>query len=116
MDMDIAWIEARVQALAAALRSRLSALQSVTLHDLGTHGNRCGIVSFSVRTSPAMEVKHAMQCERVQLSVSSPSSTLIDATKRQLPFLVSVDESTSAYVTLCTLAGACLGALFQYRS
>lgn len=79
-------IAARVTALAADLRARLSAIDGVTVADAGKR--RCGIVTFAVAGVPAEEVARRLRERRINTSVTTPASTLIDATARKLPDLV----------------------------
>ncbi len=76
----------RVQPLAEALRARLRALPGVTVHDLGR--TRCGIVTFSARTLDAQAVKERLRTRGINVAVSLPASTLLDAQARRLPDLV----------------------------
>ncbi|HEX6420414.1 MAG TPA: aminotransferase class V-fold PLP-dependent enzyme [Acidimicrobiales bacterium] len=79
-------IGARVSALAARLRERLAAVPGVTAHDRGRR--RCGIVGFSHDGVEAASVKQALAARAVNVSVSAPPSTLLDARARRLPPLV----------------------------
>jgi cysteine desulfurase/selenocysteine lyase len=79
-------IEAEVTRLADRLRLMLAEIPGVSVHDIGKR--KCGIVTFSVAGIAATEVEKRLRDNRVQVSVSSPVSTLIDATRRQLPDLV----------------------------
>lgn len=79
-------IAARVTALAADLRARLGALDGVTVADAGKR--RCGIVTFAVAGMAAEDVARRLRERRINTSVTTPSSTLIDATARKLPDLV----------------------------
>ncbi len=79
-------IEAEVTRLADKLRLMLAEIPGVSVHDIGKR--KCGIVTFSVAGTAATEVEKRLRDNRVQVSVSSPVSTLIDATRRQLPDLV----------------------------
>lgn len=66
-------------------------LPNITLHDLGDSmlpSTRSGIVSFSVNGVDAVSVKSVLREHNIFVSVSSPSSTLIDASDRSLPELV----------------------------
>jgi cysteine desulfurase / selenocysteine lyase len=79
-------IGARVSALAAGLRARLAAVPGVVVHDLGTQ--RSGIVTFTRDGTDAAEVQRALAGRGINVSVSMPSSTLLDAERRHLPPLV----------------------------
>ena len=79
-------IEARVEELAATLRRRLAEVDGVEAHDLGR--KRCGIVTFTHSAMPAQSARSALRAEKMNVSVSGPSSTLVDMTKRGLPDLV----------------------------
>ena len=76
----------RVGHLAEALRARLADVPGVAVHDLGTR--RSGIVTFTKDGHPAGEIKEALTGQGINVSVSEPSSTRLDADRRQLPPLV----------------------------
>jgi selenocysteine lyase/cysteine desulfurase len=90
VDYALGWglhaIAARVLALAEALRRRLAQIPGVTLRDIGHE--RCGIVSFTIEHFPARAAVEALRRQRINVSVSSPPSTLLDALARGLPDLV----------------------------
>jgi selenocysteine lyase/cysteine desulfurase len=86
LDIGIEAIEREVTRLAALLRERLAALPGVTVQDIGRR--QCGIVTFSVAGVEATEIETRLREARILVSVSSPSSTLIDASRRRLPSLV----------------------------
>ncbi len=79
-------IQARIGALADYLREQLSGLSRVTLHRIGQE--QCGIVSCHTEGLDAIEVVGQLREKGIEVSVSHPSSTLIDATKHQLPRLL----------------------------
>ncbi len=79
-------IETEVTRLADMLRGMLVEIPGVSVHDIGR--KKCGIVTFSVAGIAAAEVEKRLRENRIQVSVSSPVSTLIDATRRQLPDLI----------------------------
>ena len=79
-------IGAQVSAVAERLRARLAEVPGVTLHDRGRR--RCGIVTFTRGGVGAEATCRALAAEAVNVSVSSPSSTLLDALARDLPPLV----------------------------
>lgn len=79
-------IRRRAWGLAAQLRDELARLPGVTIRDLGAE--RSAIVTFDHERLPAAEIKEAMRGARVNVSASSPASTLLDATARALPPVV----------------------------
>ena len=79
-------IETEVKRLAEMLRGMLAEIPAVSVHDIGQR--KCGLVTFSVAGVEAIEVESRLRDNRIQVSVSSPASTLIDASKRKLPDLV----------------------------
>jgi selenocysteine lyase/cysteine desulfurase len=86
LDLGLAEIEARCRALADRLRAGLGAIPGVVVHDLGT--NPSAIVSFTRAGVDAAAIKARCAAAGINLSVSQPSSTLLDATARGLPPLV----------------------------
>ena len=72
--------------LARTLRSKLSALPSVTVHDQGRV--RCGITTFSAEPLNAPAIQAVLRERDINVSVSTPSSTRLDAEARALPDLV----------------------------
>jgi len=90
VDYALGWglhaIAARIVALADELRTRLGAIPGATLRDLGTQ--RCGIVSFTIAGQEARKVVAALRQQQINISASSPSSTLLDALARKLPDLL----------------------------
>jgi cysteine desulfurase / selenocysteine lyase len=76
----------RVGHLAEALRARLADVPGVAVHDLGTR--RSGIVTLTKDGHPAGEIKEALAGQGINVSVSEPSSTRLDADRRHLPPLV----------------------------
>ena len=86
LDIGLDNIEAEVSRLADILRGMLAEVPGVGVHDIGKR--KCGIVTFSVAGIAATDVEVRLRENNVQVSVSSPVSTLIDATRRKLPDLV----------------------------
>jgi len=84
LGLDAIW--ARIQTLAAQERAGLAAIAGVSVHDIGSV--QSGIVTFSVDGVDSNVVKTSLAAERINVSVSNPSSTLLDATARNLPDLV----------------------------
>ncbi|PSQ97560.1 MAG: aminotransferase [Bacteroidetes bacterium SW_9_63_38] len=79
-------IRKRVQSLAATLRDRLATVFGVTVQDQGRR--RCGIVTFSADQKDARSVQAALREDDINVSVSTPNSTRLDAEARALPDLV----------------------------
>ena len=79
-------IEARCRLLADRIRTELAAIPRLTLHDLGR--DRAAIVSFSIEGYAAEAVRAALTAKGISVSVSKPSSTLLDASLRDLPVIV----------------------------
>ena len=76
----------RVAALGESLRARLGEIDGVTVRDLGAV--RCGIVTFTVDGVEANELKGRLARERINVTASPRSSTLLDSRARALPDLV----------------------------
>ncbi|WP_456428022.1 aminotransferase class V-fold PLP-dependent enzyme [Rhodocaloribacter sp.] len=86
MEQGLDAIRERVQALAGHLRTRLDALPGCATHDLGRI--RGGIVTFTADFMEAREIRRRLRERGINVSVSTPSSTLLDAGARRLPDLV----------------------------
>jgi len=69
-----------------AIATRLRSLAGVRVHDLGRR--RSGIVTFTKDGVDAAEAQARLAEQKINVSVSDPSSTLLDAEHRQLPPLV----------------------------
>src|SRR5690606_38391821 len=96
-------IEAQVTELAEGLRDRLAAVPGVVVRDRGTR--RCGIVTFTCEEVEADAVQRALAGAGVNVSVSVPSSTRLDAAQRGLPPLVRASAhylTTEAELDLAT--------------
>jgi len=76
----------RIQHVAATLRGALSAVPGVTVHDVGQ--TRSGITTFSAEQKDAEAIRTALRERGINVSVSGPSSTRLDAEARDLPDLV----------------------------
>ena len=88
--------------LADRLRERLAEIPGVTVFDIGRR--RCGIVTFAVNGVTADEVESRLRDNRIHVSVTTPSGTLIDATRRQLPDMVRASVhyfNEDAEIELC---------------
>ncbi|HET6950690.1 MAG TPA: aminotransferase class V-fold PLP-dependent enzyme [Acidimicrobiales bacterium] len=79
-------IGARVAGVAAGLRGRLAEVPGVVVRDKGRR--RCGIVTFTVDGVEARAVQAHLAAAGINVSVSLPSATLLDARARDLPPLV----------------------------
>jgi cysteine desulfurase/selenocysteine lyase len=79
-------IAERARAVARELRAALRAIPGVTVHDLGP--DPAAIVTFSVNGITAEDVKAHLDDAGVNVTISDPASTLLDATARSLPNIV----------------------------
>jgi len=86
LDWGLDAIQQRVVHLAATLREHLGDVPGVQVQDLGVH--RCGIVSFSSSRLDAETIKALLREQGINVSVSVPSTTRLDAENRNLPDLV----------------------------
>ncbi|MCG8559871.1 MAG: aminotransferase class V-fold PLP-dependent enzyme, partial [Hyphomicrobiales bacterium] len=75
-----------VRANAGTLREELSALPGVTVQDIGSE--KSGLVTFSHERVAARELSDRLQAGGIQVNVSRPDSTLLDASARRLPEIV----------------------------
>lgn len=79
-------IALRIAALAEELRARLSQIPGLTLRDIGRQ--HCGLVTFTLDGRSAPALRDALSARGINVSVSGPGSTLLDATRRHLPDLL----------------------------
>lgn len=86
LDLGLDAIFERIQSLAATLRSALSDVPGVTVHDTGR--TRCGITTFSAEQANADHIQAALRERNINVSVSTPNSTRLDAEARDLPDMV----------------------------
>jgi len=86
LDLGIEAIWARIEPLAARLRTLLAPISGVTVLDLGEV--KGGIVTFTVAGVPASAVVAALRAQRINTSVSPVSSTRYDMEARQLDDIV----------------------------
>jgi selenocysteine lyase/cysteine desulfurase len=90
VDYSLGWgirpIQARVTTLAEHLRTSLEELPGVTVRDLGE--DRCGIVTFTVQGREPADLKDRLRERKVNVSVTSRSSTRIDMEDRGLDSMV----------------------------
>ena len=92
LGMEAIW--GRIERVAADLRSRLSAIPGVMVHDLGER--KGGIVTFSVDGVAPDEIKTVLAAERINVSTSSVFSTRFDMEARGLEKIV---RSSVHYIT-----------------
>jgi selenocysteine lyase/cysteine desulfurase len=83
-DINITW--RRIKNLAYLLRSQLSPLPGVIVHDRGV--TQCGIVTFSVEDKTPEEIKQALSQHTINVSITSRDTTLLDMQARGLDTLV----------------------------
>jgi selenocysteine lyase/cysteine desulfurase len=86
LDRGLDAIFKRNQQLARTLRTRLQALPGVLVRDQGRI--RCGITTFTAEQASAADLQSALRERGINVSVSPPSSTRLDAQARALPQLV----------------------------
>jgi cysteine desulfurase/selenocysteine lyase len=86
LDVGLNDIWKRVQKLAGRLRDGLSSIPDIEVRDIGRI--QCGIVTFTLEGVDAQDIKAALAAQRFNVSVSNPSSTLLDASRRNLPPVV----------------------------
>jgi selenocysteine lyase/cysteine desulfurase len=86
LDIGLTSIFDRVRHVARTLREGLRTVFGVTVHDVGR--TRCGITTFSAEQKSATEIQMALRERDINVSVSTPSSTRLDAEARALPDLV----------------------------
>jgi selenocysteine lyase/cysteine desulfurase len=80
--LGITEVSARIVALAAGLRDRLAAIPGVHVTDSGHE--RCGIVTCAVDGHDATALRDALRADRINTSVSSAPSALLDMRARGL--------------------------------
>jgi cysteine desulfurase / selenocysteine lyase len=76
----------RVRDLAYALRTRLSAIPGVIVHDRGI--NQCGIITFTLEGKDPSEIKQILAGQHIHVTVAVRSSTLLDLEERGLTSMV----------------------------
>ena len=91
------------------------------MHDIGKR--KCGIVTFSVAGVDSSEVETRLRQLGINVSMTTPSSTLIDATRRELPDMVrssvhyyNQDSELEALVNAIARAAAPVTCIFHRRS
>lgn len=76
----------RVKTLAYQLRTQLSPLPGVIVHDRGSM--QCGIVTFSIEDIEPEEIQRKLGVYNINVSVTTRSSTLLDMDARKLTSMV----------------------------
>jgi cysteine desulfurase / selenocysteine lyase len=76
----------RVKALGYQLRTQLSPLPGVIVHDRGA--TQCGIVTFTVEGIDPEEIQRKLAEQEINVSVTKRSSTLLDMEARKLVSMV----------------------------
>ncbi len=82
LDIGLVAIEERVTELAETLRSRLSEIDDVTMHDLGAH--KCGIVTFDKAGETPEDLARRLVDNRINISVSYREYAQLDLGQRGL--------------------------------
>ncbi len=86
LDIGLDAIAARIDILAHRLRRMLEEIPGVVVRDLGAR--RCGIVTFTRAEETSDALKARLARLRMNVSVSRPSSTLLDFEARGVPEVV----------------------------
>jgi cysteine desulfurase / selenocysteine lyase len=92
LDLGVAAIAARVQALAALLRERLGGLPHVRVHDLG-NGPRSGLVSFTVEGEAAPVTRARLASQGIHVGANGVPYTPLDMQARGLEGVVRASFS-----------------------
>lgn len=79
-------IRQRVTTLADELRTRVSKVPGATVRDAGR--TKCAIVTFDIANADAAELKSLLRARSINVSISEPQSTLLDARSRSLPEMI----------------------------
>ena len=107
--MDTIWL--RIQELAALMRSKLSAIDGITVHDRGDQ--LCGIVTFSVDAVNSALIKKELAAQNINVSIGAVHSTLYYMSRHNLDKILrasvhyynteqEIDIFCDALVTICT--------------
>jgi len=86
LDIGLADIEKRVCHLAGYFREKLTAMDGVTVHDLGMR--QCGIVTFESRAEEPIKLAQRLRGNRINVSVTERSSARLDLESRNIASLV----------------------------
>jgi selenocysteine lyase/cysteine desulfurase len=82
--LDTTW--RRIKALAYQLRTQLSPLPGVIVRDRGA--TQCGIVTFTIEGLDPEEIKRKLAEQKINVSVTTRSSTLLDMEARKIESMV----------------------------
>jgi selenocysteine lyase/cysteine desulfurase len=103
LDIGLENIEERCNHLSSKLREGLRGMRAVSVHDLGTP--LASIISFTVNDWEPSAVMAYLTDKGINVSVSPPSSTPVDAYTRQLPPVVrasphyyNIEEEIEAFL------------------
>ncbi len=86
LDLGLPAIRDAVYARATRLRNGLASLPAYTVQDKGVE--KCGIVSFSGAGHDPADIKQALADQKINVTVSRRSSTLLDMTAQNLETMV----------------------------
>ena len=86
LDWGLEAIQTRIYALSSDLRSKLMAIDGVTVADEGAE--KCGLVTFYARQVDAENLKADFAVQRINVSVSDGSGSFVSFEKRNLKALV----------------------------
>jgi cysteine desulfurase/selenocysteine lyase len=76
----------RVKALSYQLRTQLSPLPGVIVHDRGA--TQCGIVTFTIEGIDPEEIRRKLAEQKINVSVTTRNSTLLDMEARKIESMV----------------------------
>lgn len=88
LELGLTAIQARCQHLTQLAREQLTEVHGVKLHDLGT--KKSAIISFTIDNHDAASIMRKLAESAINVSISNPSSTPLDAGERHLPPIVRV--------------------------
>jgi cysteine desulfurase/selenocysteine lyase len=76
----------RIKTLSYQLRTRLSPLPGVIVHDRGI--NQCGIVTFTIDNLAPLAIQQRLERQKINVSIAERGSTLLDLSNRQLDSMI----------------------------
>ncbi|GCF08864.1 aminotransferase class V-fold PLP-dependent enzyme [Dictyobacter arantiisoli] len=82
--MDTIW--RRIKELAYRLRTRLTAIPGVIVHDRGI--TQCGIVTFTIDGVDPVDIQKQLNAQRINVSIAQRSSTRLDLEARGLTTMI----------------------------